>query len=145
LLFISGFVILSTLIPVRRFELTATAHTIPRQRKRQLPKEGGVSKVRLRRFLAALREHPGAAAEIPDGTWKRWISAQFPANIQWLLRSPEVMRALADDAEEWTPEEWAEIEATTSKRAASQKAYREGERRPRGRPRKDATPKGRKR
>jgi hypothetical protein len=126
----------------------ATANTIP-PRARQVPaKESEVAKVRIARFLAALREDPVAAAELTDSTWKRWVSAQFPANVKWLLKAPHVLRALADDAEEWTADEWAEIEATMEKRAEAQAAYRRGESSgKRGRPKKnadEAKPKGRK-
>jgi hypothetical protein len=53
----------------------------------------------LSEFHGALRRHPEAIAELDDRTYGRYARGIFPAGIAWLMRYPQLLRALAADAE----------------------------------------------
>lgn len=50
-------------------------------------------------FRRILSQHPTALRELSDDTRLRYEKGKFPKAVQWLLRYPALMRALADDAE----------------------------------------------
>lgn len=54
---------------------------------------------RLAQFRAALRANPDALAALKPATRDRYRSGRFPHVIRWLLAHPDVLRALANDAE----------------------------------------------
>jgi hypothetical protein len=52
------------------------------------------------KFIAALQQHPSAVHDLTSMTFWRYINGQFPKVIQWLFKYPELLRALAEDAEQ---------------------------------------------
>ncbi len=59
-------------------------------------------------FRAALAQHPDAVNELSDDTLLRYTRGNFPKAVQWLLRYPALMRALADDADQHVQEQGQE-------------------------------------
>ncbi len=50
-------------------------------------------------FRAALAQNPDALNELSDDTLLRYTRGNFPKVVQWLLRYPSLLRALAEDGE----------------------------------------------
>ena len=63
-------------------------------------------------FRAALAQHPDAVDELSDDTLLRYTRGNFPKAVQWLLRYPSLLRALADDAERGTEKQVGAKEGT---------------------------------
>lgn len=61
-------------------------------------------------FRSALVQIPQAVEELPNKTLVRYMQGDFPKAVQWLLRHPALLRALADDAERKS----AEVSSTNS-------------------------------
>ena len=51
-------------------------------------------------FRQALRANPDAAAELPERSYHRYITGDFPGVVRWLMRYPELLLALEKDARE---------------------------------------------
>jgi hypothetical protein len=51
------------------------------------------------RFIAALQQHPSAVHDLTSMTFWRYINGQFPKALRWIVQYPELLRALAEDAE----------------------------------------------
>lgn len=54
---------------------------------------------KVRAFNNALARHPHAVSELKRSTYVRYVQGEFPAVVQWLMRYPSLLRALAEDAE----------------------------------------------
>lgn len=50
-------------------------------------------------FLEALAENPEAIQELSPMTFWRYANGILPKGIDWLMRHPNLLRALAEDAE----------------------------------------------
>ena len=50
-------------------------------------------------FREALSKVPAATASLPTMTLWRYTNGLFPKSLRWLLRHPQLLRALAEDAE----------------------------------------------
>jgi hypothetical protein len=53
----------------------------------------------LSEFRRALALRPEALADLPLNTGWRYMNGEFPKAVRWLLQYPDILRALADDAE----------------------------------------------
>jgi hypothetical protein len=51
------------------------------------------------KFVEAIRRNPSVANELNPMTFWRYVNGQFPKALRWLMQHPELLRALADDAE----------------------------------------------
>lgn len=49
-------------------------------------------------YRAVVKDNPETLKELPKNTRDRYRNAEFPLAVLWLLRHPELLRALADDA-----------------------------------------------
>lgn len=58
-----------------------------------------VSTPKLSEFRAALARHPDALDELTDDSFLRYARGEFPQAVKWLMKYPELLRALANDAE----------------------------------------------
>ena len=56
--------------------------------------------IKVRCFYKALSANPEAMADLPFSTQLRYVRGQFPKALEWLFKYPELLRALADDADE---------------------------------------------
>lgn len=54
---------------------------------------------RLSEFRAALAQHPEAIDELSEDSFLRYARGQFPQAVQWMMRYPALLHALARDAE----------------------------------------------
>lgn len=54
----------------------------------------------MRHFRAALLKRPEAMDEIAHDTIVRYLRGDMPRAVRWLMRHPDLLRALAQDAEE---------------------------------------------
>ena len=65
-------------------------------------------------FRVALAQYPDAVNELSDDTLLRYTRGNFPKAVQWLLRYPALLRALADDAEQQTEKQLGATEVPTT-------------------------------
>lgn len=49
-------------------------------------------------YRECIRQNPDVLRGLPKNTRDRYRNADFPTAVLWLLRHPELLRALADDA-----------------------------------------------
>lgn len=78
-----------------------------------------------RHFRNALRANQDAARALKSATYYRFAKGEMPQNFEWFLEYPEMLEALAQDAREMSPEDWARFRKTIRKRAKAARASRE--------------------
>jgi hypothetical protein len=57
-----------------------------------------MAKLKVDHFKQALKSDPDAAAELPDRSYHRYITGDFPTIVRWLMRYPTLLLALEKDA-----------------------------------------------
>jgi hypothetical protein len=91
-----------------------------------IPKRGPMPKLRVSHFRKSLRANPDAIRELPDASMRRYSAGDFPHVVNWLLRFPDLLKALALDARELTPEERALLDDEARDRERRFKEGRKG-------------------
>ena len=76
------------------------------------------------RFREALRENPDAAKELAPTTFYRFAKGELPANLEWFLEHPKMLRALLQDAEAMSDKEWANYRKVIRSRSKAAKSRR---------------------
>jgi hypothetical protein len=81
-----------------------------------------MAKRRMEHFRKALRANPDAAAELPERSYHRYITGDWPQVVRWLLKYPELLAALEKDArEDPEPAEVSEREVDSTTRKVSKR------------------------
>jgi len=78
---------------------------MPKRKKTKAERLMDVTTPKLTEFRTALARNPEALDELSDDSFLRYARGEFPQAVKWLMRYPELLRALARDAEQQRPVE----------------------------------------
>lgn len=78
-----------------------------------------MAKLKVDHFKQALKSDPDAAAELPDRSYHRYITGDFPTIVRWLMRHPELLLALEKDARVNAKDLRADVAPEVRRRKAS--------------------------